>query len=135
MPYYKIGRLDDNRPDSVLTKYFSKKDYEKAFLTFGDSAFCFNQADEAMKQAEYGVWEDFYKNDCLADVRYTCNMIRKIMGVMRELGDSVYHDSWQRKYGSEKENQDVVLLMFTERYMTDWEIYQAMKRHRADMNQ
>lgn len=104
-------------------------EYEKAFLNFGDSAACFDRADEAMKQAEYGVWKDFYKNDCLADVRYTGNMIRKIMGVMRELGDSVYHDRWQRKYGSAKENQDVILLMFTERHMTDWEIYLAMKRN------
>lgn len=109
-------------------EYYAKGEYEKAFLTFGDSAVCFDRADEAMKQAEYGVWEAFYKNDCLADVRYTGDMIRKIMGVMRELGDSVYHDKWQRKYGSTKENKDVVLLMFTERHMTDWEIYLAMKR-------
>ena len=107
---------------------YSNGEYEKAFLTFGDSAVCFDRADEAMKRAEYGVWEDFYKNDCLADVRYTGIMIRKIMGVMRELGDSVYHDRWQRKYSSAKGDRDVVLLMFTERHMTDWEIYRAMKR-------
>ena len=107
---------------------YVKGEYEKAFLTFGDSAACFDRADEAMKQAEYGVWEDFYKNDCLADIRYTGNMIRKIMGVMRELGDSAYHDRWQRKYGTAKENQNVVLLMFTERHMTDWEIYLLMKK-------
>ena len=106
---------------------YIKGEYEKAFLTFGDSASCFDRADDAMRQAEYGVWKDFYKNDCLADVRYTGYMIRKIMGAMRELGDSVYHDRWQRKYGSAAKNQDVVLLMFTQRHMTDWEIYQAMK--------
>lgn len=109
---------------------YVKGEYEEAFLTFGDSASCFDRADEAMKRAEYGVWEDFYKNDCLTDVRYTGDMIRKIMGVMRELGDSVYHDRWQRQYGSAKENQDVVLIMFTERHMTDWEIYLAMKNAR-----
>ena len=98
---------------------------------FGDSASCFDRADEALKQAEYGVWEDFYKNDCLADVRHTAYMVRKIMGVMRELGDSTYHDRWQRKYSSEKGSRDIVLLMFTERHMTDWELYQVMKDRKS----
>lgn len=108
---------------------YAEGEYEEAFLTFGDSASCYDRADEAMRQAEYGVWEDFYKNDCLADVRYTADMIRKIMGVIREMGDSVYHDRWQRKYGSAEEDKDVALIMFTRRHMTDWEIYLAMKRN------
>lgn len=106
---------------------YTREEYEEAFLLFGDSASFFDRADAALKQAEYDVWEDFYKNDCLADVRHTAYMVRKIMGVMRELGDSTYHDRWQRKYSSEKGSRDIVLLMFTERHMTDWELYQAMK--------
>ena len=112
---------------------YTNNEYENAFLAFGDSASCFDQADEAMKEAEYGVWKDFYKNDCLADVRYTAYMIRKIMGVMRELGDSTYHDRWQRKYASAKENQGVVLIMFTDRHMTDWEIYNLMKERKKTL--
>ena len=110
---------------------YTNGEYENAFLAFGDSASCFDRADEAMREAEYGVWEDFYKNDCLADVRYTAYMIRKIMGVMRELGDSAYHDRWQRKYASAEENQGIVLIMFTERHMTDCEIYEMMKKRRS----
>lgn len=104
------------------------EDYRTAFMTLGDSAASFDRADESMKLAEYGVWEDFYKNDCLADIRYTAYMIRKLMGTMRELGDSAYHDKWQRQYCNPDE-QGVVLLMFTERHKTDWEIYLAMNAY------
>ncbi len=37
-----------------------------------------------MRQAEYGVWQDFYYNDCFADVKHTAYMVRKVMGLVRE---------------------------------------------------
>ncbi len=105
---------------------YNGRDYETAFVRLGDAAGFFDKADKAMKESEYGVWEDFYKNDCLADIRYTGYMIRKMMGAVRELGDGAYHDRWQRKY-MDPDGQGVVLLMFKERHMTDQELYLAMK--------
>lgn len=113
---------------------YEENDYKKAFLLFGKSAECFDAADARMRAAEDAadLWKDFYLNDCFADVKHTAYMIRKIMGVMRELGDNVRHDSWYHEYCYAKEDQKVFLLLVTDNHMTDWEIYQAMKEHEND---
>lgn len=106
---------------------YEEEDYKKAFILFGNATECFDYADEQMRDAEYGVWEDFYLNDCFADVKHTAYMIRKIMGVMRELGDNPRHDKWYREYCYAKEDQKVFLLLVLDNHMTDWELYKVMK--------
>ncbi len=106
---------------------FERKEYRKAFVLFGKSAELFDNAKEQMRMAEYGVWEDFYLNDCLADVKHTAYMIKKMMGVVREYGDNVRHDKWYREFCYSKEDQSVFLLLVTDNHRTDWELYQIMK--------
>lgn len=109
---------------------YEEKDYKKAFVLFGNASECFDYADGQMRDAEYGVWEDFYLNDCFADIKHTAYMIRKVMGVIRELGDNSRHDKWYREYCYAKEDQNVFLLLVLDNHMTDWELYQVMKRHK-----
>lgn len=115
---------------------YEKSDYKRAFLLFGMSAECFDAADDKMRAAEESnenrVWEDFYLNDCFADVKHTAYMIRKIMGIMRELGDNTRHDAWYHEYCYAKEDQKVFLLLVTDNHMTDWEIYQVMKGYESN---
>lgn len=105
-----------------------EKDYEKAFLLFGDSAVWFDKGDALLRGAEYGVWKDFYKNDCFADIKHTAYMVRKVMGLVRELGDNARHDNWQRKFCYAPEDRDVYLLLLTDNHMTDQELYEEMKK-------
>lgn len=106
---------------------YADRDYKKAFVLFGKSAEAFDSADVAMRASEYGEWKDFYLNDCFADVKHTAYMIRKVMGVIRELGDNVRHDAWYHEYCYAKEDQNVYLLLVTDNHMTDWELYEVMK--------
>ena len=106
---------------------FCNDDYAKSFVLFGDSAVSFEQADNSMRQAEYGVWQDFYYNDCFADAKHTAYMIRKVMGLVREFGDNARHDKWYRDYCYAKEDRDVFLLLVLDNHMTDEELYQVMK--------
>lgn len=107
---------------------FCKGDYARAFAFFGDSAVSFEQADKFMRQAEYGVWQDFYYNDCFADVKHTAYMVRKVMGLVREFGDNARHDKWYRDYCYAKEDRDVFLLLVLDNHMTDEELYQVMRK-------
>ena len=107
---------------------FCKGDYAQAFVLFGDSAVSFEQADTCMRQAEYGVWQDFYYNDCFADLKHTAYMVRKVMGIVREFGDNARHDKWYREYCYAKEDRDVFLLLVLDNHMTDEELYQVMKK-------
>ena len=106
---------------------FCQGDFAKSFVLFGDSAVSFEQADKSMRQAEYGVWQDFYYNDCFADVKHTAYMVRKVMGLVREFGDNARHDKWYRDYCYAKEDRDVFLLLVLDNHMTDEELYRVMK--------
>lgn len=103
-------------------------DYEKAFLRFGDSAVWFDKGDALLRGAEYGVWKDFYANDCITDIKHTAYMVRKVMGVVRELGDNSTHDGWYQKYCLSAEEQKATGVTVAENHKTDFELYEAMKK-------
>ena len=104
------------------------EDYEKAFLLFGDSAVWFDKGEALLRGAEYGVWKEFYFNDCFADIKHTAYMVRKVMGWVRELGDNARHDAWYRKYCYAPEDRNIYLLLVLDNHMTDEALYQEMKK-------
>lgn len=107
---------------------FLEENYEKAFVLWGDAAECFAQARAKMREAEYGVWKNFYLNDCFADVEHTAYMLRKLMGLAREFGDNPRHDVWYRKYCMPREDQGVFLQLVLDNHMEDMELYQVMRK-------
>ncbi len=100
---------------------------KQAFLLAGRSAEYFLAALNCLDNAETGVWETFYSNDCFADIKHTLFMVQKAMGLFRELGDDHWHVRWQREHCFPEGDRNVFLLMTTENHMTDWELYLAMK--------
>lgn len=103
-------------------------DYERAFLRFGDSAVWFDKGDALLRGAEYDVWKDFYANDCITDIKHTAYMVRKVMGLVRELGDNSKHDDWYHKYCLSAEEQELKRTCIAENHKTDFELYEAMKK-------
>jgi len=103
-------------------------DFERAFLRFGDSAVWFDKGDALLRGAEYGVWKDFYANDCISDVKHTAYMVRKVMGFVRELGDNPKHDDWYQKYCLSAEEQELNRTYMAQNHKTDLELYEAMKK-------
>ena len=106
----------------------AEADYERAFLRFGDSAVWFDKGDALLRGAEYGVWKDFYANDCITDIKHTAYMVRKVMGWVRELGDNPKHESWYQKYCLTAEEQEEKRSYAAENHKTDLELYEAMKK-------
>ncbi len=109
---------------------YQEHEYKEAFLKFGDSAEAFYSADHLMRGAEYGVWKEFYANDCFADVKHTAYMVEKMMGYVRELGDNAGHDLWYRDAVYAPCDRRVLTLLVHDNHMTDWELYQAFKEKR-----
>ncbi len=61
--------------------------YQESFYLLGCAAEQFSAANQAMRDAEYGVWNGFYENDCLTDIKFTAYVIRSMMRVVRGVGD------------------------------------------------
>ena len=119
------------RASRVFTRGYEsllEGDYERAFLRFGDSAVWFDKGDALLRGSEYGVWKNFYANDCITDIKHTAYMVRKVMGLVRELGDNPGHDAWYSKYCLSAEEQEVTRSYIAENHKTDTELYEAMKK-------
>lgn len=125
------GAMAVSKLDDVFTS-LEAGDFKKAFMTAGRCAEIFDMAHECMRRSEYGVWEGFYYNDCFADIKHSAYMMRKLMGFIRELGDNARHDKWYRETCYAPEDRNVFLLLVLDNHMTDWELYQAMKKNEGD---
>lgn len=101
--------------------------FQKGFYLLGLGAQCFETADTALRQAEYGVWKGFYENDCLTDIKFTAYMIRTLMRTVRILGDDSRMADWYEDFVRPKEDRNVRLLAITDHHMTDDDLFQAMK--------
>ncbi len=109
------------------------KDYLSAFLAFGDGARCFLDADRLLRAGEYGVWDGFYANDCLADYKHTAYLFQKLMGLARELGDDPSHHRWYRLAVFPPGEREIRTILVHHNHMTDWALYQAFQKCEWDI--
>ncbi len=104
-----------------------KQEYQAAFVALGDAAAYYDAANRAMREAEYGVWKGFYANECFADYEHTAFMLRKLMGVVREFGDTARHEGWLRDVYYAPEDRQVYALFVNRKHPTDDELYEALR--------
>ena len=111
-----------------------KQDTLAAFMAFGDAAECFREAAEALKSWEKGVFRGFTFNDCFADYKHTAYMLEKLMGCVRELGDSPAHDRWYRLAYMDRRDRPIRVLLVEDNHPTDWELYLRFKKRKEQEN-
>lgn len=104
------------------------KDYLKAFMLLGYAAKRYEEVQTILRSSEYGVWNGFYYNECFADIKHTAYMIRKMMGVVRELGDNTRHDKWYRLAVYAPEDRNIMTLLVNDNHMTDDELFEAFEK-------
>ena len=109
-------------------EHYKNENWFTAFMLFGDAAAEFDMANAAMRKSEYGLWQGFYYNECFADCKHTAYMVKKLMGVVRELGDHPRHESWYREIMYSPEDRFVYTLLFNDNHMEDQELYLAAKK-------
>ena len=106
---------------------FDKGNYQESFYCLGQAAQLFEEANQSMREAEYGIWKGFYENDCLVDMKFTAYVIRSMMRVIRVIGDDSRFADWQEEFVCSKADRNVRLLSTTENHMTDDALFDAMK--------
>lgn len=107
---------------------FWQASYQESFYQLGCAAECFQQANTAMRTAEYGIWKGYYENDCLTDIKFTAYVIRSMMRVIRVIGDDVRFADWYEDFVRPKADRKVRLLAITDNHMTDEALFEAMKK-------
>ncbi len=111
---------------------YARGDCLGAFMAMGDAAEEFRRAAEELRASEKGVWMGFYENDCFADYKHTAYMIEKLMGAVRELGDSPSHDAWYRLAFMGPRDRRIRVLLVEDNHPTDRELYLKFAENRQE---
>ncbi|MBE5759993.1 MAG: hypothetical protein E7332_08240 [Clostridiales bacterium] len=104
---------------------YLKGDYLDAFILCGKAAIKFEEADQLMRKSEYGIWEGFYLNECLCDIRFSAVVLRELMGYIRAVGNGPEYFRWHREALYPEEDRRIVLLTNVEHRLTDDELLTA----------
>lgn len=111
---------------------FEKESYLTCFYLLGQAMDQYRHAVEAMDRSSHDKWKGFYENECLTDVKETVHMLQRMMSYIRILGDGPYFYLWQRQVDSVHEDRNVLRITNMENHMTDHELYEAMKKQKAE---
>jgi hypothetical protein len=107
---------------------FTEKEYEKSFYLMGKASESYQNADNAMRESEKGIWKGFYENDCLCDIKQTAYILKHMMFYIRNMGEGPHFFNWQRNFIYKEEDRRVMLITNMENHLTDEELYEAMKK-------
>ncbi len=109
---------------------FENKNYMKSFYLLGNSAELFEKIDSEMRESEYGIWQGFYENECLCDMKFSAEIIKGVMAKVRAFGEDGGYYTWQRDLLYSEEDRKVILITNWENHMKDEEIYEKMKEQK-----
>lgn len=100
---------------------------QQAFYEAGKAREWYLKADKALRDREHGKWHDFYKNECLTDIKQTAWVLKGLMSYLRNLGDGPHFYQWQREFLYSEEDRRVMLILNMENHLTDQEIFELME--------
>ena len=101
---------------------------KKAFYYAGLARREYLKADAAMRAREHGKWHGFYANECLTDIKNSADVMTKLMGTLRALGDGPYYYFWQRDFFYSEEQRRITLISHLDNHLTDEQLFNEMDR-------
>lgn len=113
---------------------FLAKNYFNAFYYFGMAYDNFFNANELLRDSEYGPWQGFYANDCFSDYKFTAALLDALMTFTRTFSEGPGFWDWERQLFYDKSDKGVVLQMNLNNRGTSQDIYHHMQEIGFDVN-
>ncbi|HJC92310.1 MAG TPA: glycosyl hydrolase 115 family protein [Candidatus Mediterraneibacter excrementigallinarum] len=103
------------------------KDWLTAFYFAGKARDEYLTANASMRKREHGKWHNFYRNECLTDIKQSAWMSESLMGYFRILGDGPHCWRWQRKFMDSEEDKRVSLILNMKNHLTHDKLFELIK--------
>lgn len=103
-------------------------DFKHAFYHAGLARERFEAGNAAMRAREHDVWQGYWANDCLTDVKFSAQVCATLMSYLRNRGDGPHYFRWKHEFCYAEQWRDVIVVLNMENHETDEEMFQAMKR-------
>jgi hypothetical protein len=96
-----------------------QENYPKAFVLAWKAGKTYKLAIDGFEKSEHGIWKGYYSNDCLTDVRLTVDILGKLHGWLRVLGEGSDFHMWYRRFFMDERDRRVALILCTLRPPSD----------------
>ncbi|MCB2339362.1 glycosyl hydrolase 115 family protein [Clostridium estertheticum] len=106
---------------------FREENYSLSFIHVCASMKEYEKALSKMKESEHDKWMNFYRNDCLTNVKLTIYCLDTLRRYIRVLGDGSNFYNWEKQYVLSNEDRNIMLLATTTNQLTDDELYAKIK--------
>lgn len=100
---------------------------DEAFYRASQALECAEEAAQALRGAEYGPFENVYRNDCFTDVALTADVLRGLRRYLRITQDGPLFTSWEQKHLIDPGDARIRLLLHRRNPYTDDELYARMR--------
>ncbi len=77
---------------------YSKREFPQAFVLASQSLWAYRRGIAALRQSEWGKWEDFYRADWLTNLESTAGNVDTLRRFLRMHGDSPDFFAWYKEY-------------------------------------
>ena len=99
----------------------------EAFYECGLAAEAFAEADQKLREAERGIWKNFYQYECFADYKFTAHILKRLMGRIRDEGEGPDYYRWQMwLYNQETGKGEIITNL--DNHMTEAEFFLRLKK-------
>jgi hypothetical protein len=107
---------------------FKEGNYALAYAYASSAMEEYKEALNDMKATEHDKWLDFYKNDCLTNIKLTVYCFDTLRRYLRVFGDSPYFYSWEKEYILSDGESKVMLLATTKNQLEDDELAEFLRK-------
>lgn len=107
---------------------FKEKNYALAYAYASSAMEEHKEALSYMKCAEHDNWVNFYRNDCLTNIKLTVYCFDTLIRYLRVLGDSPYFYSWEKQYTLADGEREIMLLATTKNQLEDNELSEHIRK-------
>lgn len=106
---------------------YKSRDYALAFMHISDAMKAYEEGLNAMKNSEHDKWVDFYKNDCLTNVKLTIYCLDTLRRYIRLLGDKPNFFAWERQYLFPETERNIFAESAYYNQLSDDDLYKKLK--------
>jgi hypothetical protein len=114
----------------LCNSYEAFKDGNYA-LAYAYASSAMKEHEEALKYmrlSEHGKWVNYYRNDCLTNVKLTVYCFDTLRRYLRVLGDSPNFYAWEKQYILPDGEREIMLLATTKNQLGDNELSNYLEK-------
>lgn len=111
----------------IAYEEYTNKNYFDSYINAQESLKIYEEALTAIRNCEHDKWKNFYRNDCLVNIKLTVYAVDSLIRYLRILGDGPIFNNWEKQEFFSASEKHIMLQTAYFNQLTDNELYKRIK--------